>query len=107
MNQRLTKYHFFFDVLDVPEKLPLKSTIPKKSESEGYNNPNDTRSDPRGNPQTFNQNMISISGLPSNMVEERLLDRLEKVFLTVGEIKVIRRTNSTKHMLDSIISYLD
>jgi hypothetical protein len=100
LNERLTKFHFFLGILDDPEKPPIKSTTPKKSQLEPYNNPIDI-------PQIFKQNMIFISGLPSNMPNESLFGRLDTVFSAVGEIKVITRTYSTKHMLDSIISYLD
>jgi len=86
--------------VDDPEKPPLNSTTAKEPESKRYNNPID-------NPQIFKQNMILISGLPSNIPEGSLFSRLDTAFSAVGEIKVITKTYSTKYMLDSIISYLD
>ncbi|CAM4982020.1 unnamed protein product [Rotaria socialis] len=42
--------------------------------------------------QTIDSNKIFIAGLPTNMSEQVLFDKLCDVFLTVGKIKINRRT---------------
>ncbi|CAF4098310.1 unnamed protein product [Rotaria magnacalcarata] len=43
-------------------------------------------------PQAIDSNKIFIGGLPTNMPEQVLFDKLTNVFLTVGKIKINRRT---------------
>ncbi|CAF1260547.1 unnamed protein product [Adineta steineri] len=70
----------------------FKLTTPNRSESEGHNNAIDTTTAHGGELQLPRQNMISINGLPSNMTDERLFKRLEKVFSNVGKFKINQQT---------------
>ncbi|CAF4447728.1 unnamed protein product, partial [Rotaria magnacalcarata] len=48
---------------------------------------------PRDQPQTIDSNKIFIGGLPTNMPEQVLFDKLRNVFLNVGKIKINRTTD--------------
>ncbi|CAM4887761.1 unnamed protein product [Rotaria socialis] len=57
-----------------------------------YKQNNNPPSNSGGDRQRFKENMILVSGLPLDISEEHLLDKLWKVFSTVGNIKINQET---------------
>ncbi|CAF3492662.1 unnamed protein product [Rotaria socialis] len=55
------------------------STTPKNQQPKEYNGPADNKRNSGGNRQRFKENMILVSGLPLDISEEHLLDKLWKI----------------------------
>ncbi len=88
-------------IRDMVESLSKIVSITLKNPDSEESNDSDSidnglEPDVPGNPHVFIQNMIFIRFLPTNMPEELLFDKLQNVFITVGEIKVITRKNFAK-----------
>ncbi|CAM2716131.1 unnamed protein product [Rotaria socialis] len=71
------------------------STTPKNQQPKEYNGPADNKRNSGGNRQRFKENMILVSGLPLDISEEHLLDKLWKVFSTVGNIEINQQANKS------------
>ncbi|CAM4851457.1 unnamed protein product [Rotaria magnacalcarata] len=71
------------------------STTPKNRQPKEDNGPADNKRNSVGHSQIFKQNMILVSGLPFNISEEQLFDKLSRVFSTVGNIKINQQANKS------------